>query len=184
MASRSDKRFGMVVDARVCVGCSACVIACKGENDVPDGRARRWVVEMVEGRFPHLKMTVFSDCCQHCDDPPCVTTCPTGASYVESAMGTTQVDHELCTGCKACVASCPYDARYIHPVGTIDKCTLCVHRLARGESTACEEICPTGAIVVGDLNSPRSEINEMVRTRHTDQQRTGAGTRPRFYLAN
>lgn len=182
MRARSERRFGMAVDLVACVGCSACVLACKNENDVPDGHARRWVTQVVAGRFPDLSMSVWSDCCQHCDEPPCVDSCPTGASYVDVRTGTTQVAREKCTGCKACVASCPYDARYVRPEGYIDKCTLCVHRLEDGRTTACAEICPTSAIVVGDLDDPDSELSRLVRARRSVQQKTGAGTEPRFFL--
>ncbi len=182
MTPKSDRRFGMAVDMVACVGCSACVIACRDENDVPEGHSRRWVMEVVRGRFPELTAEVWSDCCQHCDNPPCVTSCPTGASHVHKATGTTQVHKEMCTGCKACVASCPYGARYIHPKGYIDKCTLCVHRLERGDNTACEAVCPTSAIVVGDLDDPNSEISRVIRTRRFKQQKLDAGTKPRFFL--
>ncbi len=184
MSTRPDRRFGMAVDARACVGCSACVIACKSENEVPDGHARRWVTQVTRGTFPNLFFEVWSDCCQHCDDPPCVSSCPTGASHVDPSTGTTQVWHERCTGCKACVASCPYDARYVHPAGYIDKCTLCVHRLERGERTACEEVCPTHAIVVGDLDDPDSPLSRLLAERHSRRQKVEAGTEPRFFLVD
>ena len=179
------RRFGMLVDTRRCVGCSACSIACRSENDVPLGHTRRWVQQVTRGRFPQLSMQVWSDCCQHCDNPPCVYSCPTGASYVDEATGTTQVAKEKCTGCKACVASCPYDARYVHPQGYIDKCTLCADaRSAMAEvETACESVCPTSAIVVGDLDDSSSEIRKRIDSGKVRQQRMAAGTKPRFFLA-
>ena len=182
MPAKTKRRFGMSVDRVACVGCSACVIACQDENDVPVGFARRWVKEVVQGRFPNLTADIWSDCCQHCDDAPCVSSCPTGASFVHDATGTTQVDKDKCTGCKACVASCPYDARYVHPKGYIDKCTLCIHRLEAGQKTACEVVCPTTAIIVGDLDDPNSEISQTLDSRRSLQQKLDAGTGPRFYL--
>ena len=182
MAPRPERSFGMAVDTVACVGCSACVIACKSENNVPDGHARRWVNQEVRGRFPELKMRVWSDCCQHCQDAPCVTNCPTGASHYDRSTGTVQVSEADCTGCKACMASCPYDARFVHPTGFIDKCTLCQHRLMQGRTTACVEICPTSAITVGELDDPGSDLSRLLRSRKTRQQKTAAGTRPRFFL--
>jgi Fe-S-cluster-containing dehydrogenase component len=179
---RTTAKFGMVVDTVACVGCSACVLACRSENEVPEGRSRRWVNQETRGRFPELQMKVWSDCCQHCENAPCVTNCPAGASFVDRATGTVQVERALCTGCKACMASCPYDARYVHPSGYIDKCTLCHHRVVEGQETACESICPTSAITVGDLNDPGSRISVKLRVRNSEQQRTGAGTRPKFSL--
>ena len=182
MPRRTERRFGMAVDMVACVGCSACVIACRDENNVPDGCSRRWIEERVQGRFPDLTSEVYSESCQHCDYPPCVDCCPTGASYVDQATGTTQVDRAKCTGCKACLASCPYDARYVHPGGYVDKSTLCIHLLEQGKPTACEAICPTRAIVVGDLDDPSSRISQVVRSRHYRQKKTDAGTRPRLFL--
>jgi len=77
----SAKRYAMAVDTRTCVGCAACVIACKTENNVARGHARDWIVSETEGSFPDLRMTIRSERCNHCEDAPCVTACPTGASY-------------------------------------------------------------------------------------------------------
>lgn len=182
MPRRTERRFGMAVDMVACVGCSACVIACRDENNVPDGCSRRWIEERVQGRFPDLTSEVYSESCQHCDYPPCVDCCPTGASHIDRPTGTTQVDRDKCTGCKACVAACPYDSRFVHPDGYVDKSTLCIHRLRKGEPTACEAICPTDAITVGDLDDPHAKISQLVRSRHVRQFKTDAGTRPRFFL--
>ncbi len=181
MTSTATARWGMAVDMQSCVGCSACGIACKTENDVPLGMTRRWVNKVTKGLFPDLQMEVWSDCCQHCDNPPCVSCCPTGASYVHQATGTTQVDASRCTGCKACVASCPYDARFVRPEGYVDKCTLCAHGLGEGE-TACSAVCPTSAILVGDLDDADSELSRALRERKFRQQKLSAGTHPRFFL--
>ncbi len=178
----TTRSFGMAVDTIACVGCSACVLACRSENEVPQGRSRRWVNQLTRGRFPELQMMIWSDSCQHCEDAPCVTNCPSGASFIDPETGTVQVEHDLCTGCKACMAACPYNARYVHPVGYIDKCTLCRHRITVGEETACESVCPTSAIVVGDLNDRNSTISRLLRTRKSQQQNAAAGTKPKFHL--
>ncbi len=182
MGSSALKRFGMAVDTVRCVGCSACAVSCKTENGVPLGYTRRWVSKVTTGRFPDLLQRVWSDSCKHCDRPPCVSCCPTGASHVDERTGTTQVYKERCTGCKACIASCPYEARYVLPAGYIDKCTLCVHRLEAGEATACEAVCPTSAILVGDLGDPESGLSRALRQRHSTVQKPEAGTAPRFFL--
>ena len=110
-------RYGMAIDTKRCVGCHACVISCFMENDVPEGYTRAWVTEIVTGEFPDLKAEIHSQRCNHCDDAPCIEVCPSGASYIDEATGTVQIDPDKCTGCKACIAACPYDARFIHPDG-------------------------------------------------------------------
>ena len=89
-------RYGMVIDTRRCVGCMDCVIACKTENRVPEGFCRDWITTEVRGEFPTLQLEIRSERCNHCDDPPCVSCCPTGASHVEPFGRTVQVDHDLC----------------------------------------------------------------------------------------
>jgi len=180
----AEKRYGMVVDTRTCVGCSACVIGCKTENDVPAGYVRDWVFTETTGKFPNLQMTVRSERCNHCDDAPCVSVCPTGASHYGPGR-TVQVNPKRCSGCKVCIAACPYDARYIDPnKGAVDKCTFCMHRIENGvATTSCQEICPTGSIVFGDLNDPNSEISRLLETREHYTLAPDAGTRPKhFYL--
>jgi len=100
-------RFGMVIDNRKCVGGMDCVVACKTENDVPDGHCRDWIAKRVEGRMPDLRLTITSERCNHCDRPPCVTCCPTGASHVHDYGKVVLVDHDKCIGCKACARACP-----------------------------------------------------------------------------
>ena len=136
-------RLGMVIDTVRCVGCQDCVIACKTENGVPEGLNRDWITFTTKGRFPTLTMTIQSERCNHCDDPPCVTCCPTGASHVHPFGRLVLVDKDLCIGCKACVASCPYEARDIHPDGTANKCTLCGDRVRYGRSGQVLGVPPT-----------------------------------------
>jgi Fe-S-cluster-containing dehydrogenase component len=113
-----------------------------------------------------------------------VDACPTGSSHYGPG-GTVQVNKSKCSGCKACIAACPYDARYVDPgIGAVDKCTFCMHRIEAGTpTTSCQEICPTRSIVFGDLDDPRSEISRLLGTRRHHTLSPDAGTRPRhFYL--
>jgi Fe-S-cluster-containing dehydrogenase component len=176
-------RFGMVIDTRQCVGCMDCVVACKTENDVPDGFCRDWINQRLEGTMPDLRLTITSERCNHCDRPPCVSCCPTGASHVREFGKVVLVDHEKCIGCKACLASCPYGARFIHPDGYADKCTFCIHRVEKGELPACVAVCPTHAMHFGDLDDPGSELNRLLASRRHFALKPDAGTQPRiFYL--
>jgi Fe-S-cluster-containing dehydrogenase component len=88
-----------------------------------------------------------------------------------------------CIGCKACVAACPYNARFIHPDGYADKCTFCIHRVREGKLPACVSVCPTHCMYFGDLDDPQSEVSRLLRNRPNHTLLPEAGTRPRvFYL--
>jgi len=176
-------RLGMVIDTRKCVGCMDCVVACKTENGVPEGYNRDWISQQLTGSFPALSLEIRSERCNHCDDPPCVACCPTGASHVHSPGTVVLVDEQQCIGCKACVASCPYDARFIHPEGYADKCTFCVHRVEQGLQPACVAVCPTRCMSFGDLDDGHSEVSLLLASRRHHALLPEAGTRPRiFYL--
>lgn len=176
-------RYGMVIDTKKCVGCMDCVVACKTENSLPEGYDRDWIVHDVRGNFPDLQMEIRSERCNHCENPPCVYSCPTGASHVHELGGVVLVDPRLCIGCKACVASCPYDARYVHPEGFVDKCTFCIHRVEEGLDPACVSVCPTNCMTFGDFDDPNSEVTKLINSRKNHSLIPEAGTKPQiFYL--
>jgi Fe-S-cluster-containing dehydrogenase component len=181
MARRVKKRYAMVIDTRLCIGCGDCVVACKTENEVPQGLCRDWVVEEVTGKFPNLHLEYRSERCNHCGSPPCVYACPTGASFVDEESNVTLVDASLCTGCKSCLAACPYDARFVLPEGTISKCTFCLHRVRVGLDPACVAACPTRCMHFGDLNDPASDVSRLLRSRPNKVVSAGAGTEPNVY---
>ena len=172
----------MAIDTRKCVGCSDCVIACQTENNIPLGYARDWITETVEGTYPDLSIEIRSERCNHCENAPCVRCCPTGASQVaEGGIVITVADE--CIGCGACIESCPYEARYTHPDGYVDKCTFCLHRVKEGQLPACVEVCPTKCMYFGDIEDPNSEISQILKTRKQKTLAPEAGTNPHiFYL--
>jgi len=179
---KMKKKYAMVIDTKVCVGCGACVVACKTENEVPEGLHRDWIVEEITGSYPHLFMEVRSERCNHCSDAPCVSACPTGAShYREDTENLVLVTPGKCTGCKACMAACPYDARFTVPEGYASKCTFCEHRLDQGLDPACMSVCPAHAIFFGDLNNPESTVSLLLKKRQYRVLMPEVGTEPNVY---
>jgi Fe-S-cluster-containing dehydrogenase component len=172
----------MAIDTRKCVGCSDCVVACQTENNVPVGFCRDWVVEVVDGSYPNVSIELRTERCNHCANSPCVRCCPTGASHFEDG-GIVLVEHSKCIGCGACIQACPYDARYSHPDGYVDKCTFCIHRVREGKNPACVSVCPTKCMSFGDLDDPNSKIANVLKHRKFKSLAPEAGTKPQiFYL--
>jgi tetrathionate reductase subunit B len=183
-----DHWWAMAVDIELCIGCGNCVRACKEENDVPREPMyfRTWVerytvlgddiehptVESPNGGYNGFKDQQAEEgaksffvpkLCNHCAHSPCVQVCPVGATF-ETPDGVVLVDQTYCLGCRYCVQACPYGCRYIHPERkTVDKCSLCYHRITKGLTTACCETCPTGARMLGDLKDPKDPIHAFVR---------------------
>jgi Fe-S-cluster-containing dehydrogenase component len=175
-------RYAMVIDQRKCIGCMACIAACRTENNLPPGHYRTKVVEIVDGEFPNLRMELRSELCNHCDNPPCAYNCPTGASY-KAANGTVQIKRNKCVGCKACVAACPYNARYIDPAGFADKCTFCEHRIKQGKEPACVATCIGRSRIFGDLDDPNMEVSRLIKDMSATVLLREAGTEPKvFYI--
>jgi Fe-S-cluster-containing dehydrogenase component len=176
-------RYGFVIDHRRCIGCHACTVACKEENRVPLGAFRTWVKYVERGTFPDTRRYFSVLRCNHCDDAPCVTICPTVALY-RRPDGIVDFDNRRCIGCKSCMQACPYDALYIDPAtNTAAKCHYCAHRLEVGLEPACVIVCPERAIVAGDLDDPRTEIARLVAREQVEVRKAEQGTRPKvFYV--
>jgi len=111
--STSQKfRYGMVIDTKRCVGCKACMVACKAENKTPPGVSYTVVVENGFGERPGGRPLFLTKPCFHCNEPPCVKVCPVGATYKRKQDGIVVVDYDRCIGCRYCIVACPYQARY------------------------------------------------------------------------
>jgi molybdopterin-containing oxidoreductase family iron-sulfur binding subunit len=149
--------WGMVIDTRRCVGCEACVIACKLENMTPPGVYYTIVTKEPLPGSRNDRPVFMTKPCFHCDEPPCVPVCPVSATYKRKTDGIVVVDYDRCIGCRYCVAACPYGARYFDfgdeyelgseagetvspeykqfrervagssPIGNVRKCTFCLH---------------------------------------------------------
>jgi Fe-S-cluster-containing dehydrogenase component/formate-dependent nitrite reductase membrane component NrfD len=176
-------RYGFVIDQRRCIGCHACTVACKEENQVPLGVFRTWVKYVERGTFPATRRFFAVLRCNHCERAPCVEICPTAALH-HRPDGIVDLDGALCIGCKACMQACPYDALALDPAtGTATKCHYCAHRVEVGLEPACVVVCPEQAIVAGDLDDPGSPLARLVATQPVQVRKPEQGTRPKvFYV--
>ena len=178
-------QLALVIDLNVCVGCHACVTSCKEWNtsgaagpmgderpygEDPSGTFFNRVQTFEVGSFPNTQTVHFPKSCLHCEDPPCVPVCPTGASYKRAEDGIVLVDYDKCIGCKYCSWACPYGVRELDEQQKVmKKCTLCVDRItdatlpAAERKPACVLACPTNARLFGDVHDPDSEVSVAIR---------------------
>jgi Fe-S-cluster-containing dehydrogenase component/formate-dependent nitrite reductase membrane component NrfD len=174
-------RYGFVIDQDRCIGCHACTVACKEEHQVPVGVFRTWVKYIEKGEFPHTRRHFGVLRCNHCEDAPCVEICPTTALY-RRPDGIVDFDNRRCIGCKSCMQACPYDALYIDPnTLTAAKCNFCAHRVENHLEPACVIICPTQAIIAGDLDDPASRVSRIVATGKVSVRKPQKGTQPKLF---
>ena len=192
----NGSKLGLVIDLDICVGCHACAVNCKewnsGGHSAPmtdwnaysgtesqDGDdTGAWGVwfnrvhtyEVSEGT--QSRTVHFPRSCLHCEEPACVTVCPTGASYKREEDGIVLVNPDTCIGCKLCSWACPYGAReYDQTDGVMKKCTLCIDKIYNenleevDRVPACVSTCPAGARHFGDFNDPNSEVSVLVKDR-------------------
>lgn len=174
-------KWAKVIDHASCIGCHACTTACKSENDVPLGVTRTYVKAVDVGHFPQARRAFQVTRCNQCEDSPCTVACPTSAMY-RREDGIVDFDKSACIGCKACIAACPYDAIFINPEDhSAEKCNFCAHRLDVGLEPACAVVCPTEAILVGDLHDPESKVAQMVNREAMTVRRPEKETRPKLF---
>jgi molybdopterin-containing oxidoreductase family iron-sulfur binding subunit len=205
----------MVVNLKACLekdGCIECIDACHRVHNVPDFGNKKDEIKWIwtapyEKVFPEqehecieksLKGTPVIVLCNHCDNPPCIKYCPTGATW-KREDGIVMMDYHRCIGCRYCMAGCPYGSRSfnwrdprpfiteINPDfptrtrGVVEKCNFCAKRLADGLLPACVEACPEKALVFGNLEDLDSEVREILRSQHIIQRLPELGTKPSVY---
>ena len=147
------KQLGWYIDLRKCVGCHACAVACKAENNTDVGIAWRQVISQSNGTYPQVTKRFVSMACLHCAHPACLAACPVeGAIVKRETDGVVLIDQEKCVGCRRCEWACPYGApRFNSETKKVEKCTFCVHRIEAGLAPACVTTCMGDALHFGDL---------------------------------
>jgi Fe-S-cluster-containing dehydrogenase component len=176
--------LGLLFDGTLCIGCRACMPACKAANGMPPERSELvggdyWDApldisgktlnvikcyrdgagnkkDQIEDGFAFTKVS-----CLHCVDPTCVSACPVSAMSKDPVTGVVAYNLDACIGCRYCVAACPFGVprfTYDTPLPKISKCQLCAPRLAEGKIPACAEVCPTGATLFGPVKDLKAEI--------------------------
>lgn len=211
------QRWAMAISFSACVkkpGCKDCIDACHLIHNVPEFDNPKdnikWIwqssFETVFGEQTNpftkgmLKNLSVLCMCNHCENPPCVKVCPTGATY-KSKDGIVMIDYHRCIGCRYCMAACPYGARSFNwrdpkplikninqdypqrTIGVVEKCNFCEERLSNGINPACVEACSEKALVFGDLNDPDSDISRLLKSRFSIQRKPYLGTEPKvFYI--
>ena len=174
-------KWAKVVDHLRCIGCHACSTACKSENEVPLSVQRTYVKYVDVGLFPQARRAFQVTRCNQCDDAPCVAACPTAAMY-QRPDGIVDFDKSACIGCKACIAACPYDAIFINPADhSAEKCNFCAHRLEVGLEPACVVVCPTQALLVGDMHDAGSAVARIVQREPVAVRRPEKETHPKLF---
>jgi Fe-S-cluster-containing dehydrogenase component/formate-dependent nitrite reductase membrane component NrfD len=174
-------QWAKVIDHTRCIGCHACTTACKSENVVPVGVTRTYVKHVDVGVFPQTRRAHQVTRCNQCAHAPCVTACPTTAMF-KRPDGIVDFDKSICIGCKACMAACPYDAIFINPEDhSAEKCNFCAHRIDVGLEPACVVVCPTQAILIGDMNDPSSYVGQIINREAVNVRRPEKETLPKLF---
>jgi protein NrfC len=182
--------YAMIIYKDKCIDCERCIEACTQTNNVPPYGFRNTILSRKKTGIAASKMIreFLPVLCNQCNRPPCVRVCPTKATYKDKKNGIVMMNESLCIGCKACMTSCPYNARYYNrEIQAVDKCDFCYRkRLQNGETnTACAEVCPADALFFGDLSDQKSEFYKLL---HKPEQtilvlRPESGSMPNvFYL--
>lgn len=232
MSSAPEKHWVMVIDQDRCIGCWTCSVACKQLHNQPDGvwwnrilttapdqapdaplatgTSAAHNIDEPQGEYPELRMTYLPMQCQHCEDPPCLKTCPVHATF-RRGDGIVLIDYERCIGCGTCLVDCPYGARVSNwgkaeyppsspsgtstdyrvdgrlvytqerPPGVAEACILCLNRIDINLQPCCVEICPVGARTFGDLNDPASGVRRLVDQGGASPIMADLGTKPRLH---
>ena len=183
-AKQGPKQYTLWVDLEHCIGCNACTIACKAENNTPVGVDYNRVIEIETGDFrdaqktPNVGVSFVPMPCMHCGLPACLAACPVGAITKRKEDGIVLINKDKCIGCRYCAWACPYGAPQFNAEAKVmEKCTLCVQRVDKGQQPACVTTCPAKVRFFGELNELTPLIRES-RARSINIAVAGTDTKP------
>lgn len=152
-----DLQLGFVHNNVDCIGCRACEIACKDKNGLAAGPRFRRVQYIEGGKFPEVFAYKVNMSCNHCAEPACLPTCPTGAIWKHKENGVVDIDSTLCIGCRRCEAACPYGAPQFDPAdGLVKKCNMCIDELESGRKPYCVMACMMRVLDIGPIDKIRA----------------------------
>ncbi len=185
------RRMAHIWDASRCIACGACVMACTQAN-APEMMFREekgWKslasnIRRIDSVSPHGRPELLLVQCQHCENAPCISTCPFGATYYDTD-GRVRLDPARCAGCSYCVTSCPYNVRWLHPDNKLPKKCMgdgCIDLTDSGQQPACVQACPAMARDYGDLNDPSSSVSVTLRTKRSRRLLEATGSEPKFFV--
>jgi len=182
----NSKRLGIVVDQERCIGCQACSVACKLENN----SSGYWINVETQGsdikdtpigKFPDLELNFLPKLCNHCENPPCVDSCPVDALQKRDD-GIVILNQETCNLCKACLDACPYGIIVLNENEQVaEKCNLCVHRIDQGLQPFCVICCEGQALYFGDLNDQNSNVSKLTSEKKAFVLKPEEKTNPNVY---
>jgi anaerobic dimethyl sulfoxide reductase subunit B len=160
-------QYGFFIDLSRCIGCNACLIACKQWHDIPPGPVK-WmrVFQWEKGAFPDIELHVLPIPCLHCEKPVCAQACPNKAIIKEKKFGAVLVDAEKCTGERACFKACPYGVPQFRSDARderMSKCNMCIDRLKKGDQPICVLSCSMRALEFGPMDELKKKYGESMQ---------------------
>lgn len=159
--------YGILTDITKCIGCEACVYACKEINGLPRERSRDELSAYTWTIVERYQDVNVRRQCMHCEEPACASACPVGA-LTKTSSGAVTYAEDICFGCRYCLMACPFEIpkyQWDKALPLMQKCIMCYEkRMAKGEQPACTAVCPAGATIFGE----REELIEIARKRIAD----------------